>query len=742
MDVLCVPDSQESKAPECRWSGPASGIDTAGGKSYHSFSRGEWTFHVGDFVSVRPSADDALCALGPCGRPAIVQLTQMWEEKGSGAMVAEARMMLRPGAGHGAPETMPYHGSAELVAGATAASFATLRASDVDRKVVVEDLAEFARRKSFPQDVYYCREAAAVGSARGTVYESLAKALAAAGKGPRPPPAQPPASSQAPSSSRSPSSRLLRAQAHRLKAALLSDDEDGAEEEEAAAPTRVPAGGADDDDDAGPVRAAKRCPEDAVEEPGTPLAKRARVDLSDSEETASPLRRLARGPKAPSSPPPPRILPLDSGASSNEVGSPKAPDADAADAAAAVVVVPSSPGKTSALSSSQRLLNRKKQGTLMSWIEQAESGAPPRMAVVQKLSAQPKQELSPQKPVFFQSKITPLLSQLPKTRLFGPDELLPPVEEMPAPTASERKKKEEPFPLDLTSPEASGSISPALHSTSSFIVDDHQSSAESESEDEGGQSPPSSAALCKEGKSKTVPLLITAGGRRGDISAPLLYTLRQAFDVYLQFIASACADRDFIDSLAADGGEEHRSYFLPGVQKIERELLTKKECVITSSAWNQDFLKGLIAFPTFKTVCQSRKGEIADDPCQACKRGKHSAGFTITLYGPEYDPESLWQGDITGYLESRANKESAAPTTVQFRVGKMCNQRAFLFHRLEHYKSILINSVLKRLEKCSEDAGTAVQTVLDDSAWVSERYDNYKRLLTDADNFGLSSKTE
>jgi proline dehydrogenase len=66
-----------------------------------------------------------------------------------------------------------------------------------------------------------------------------------------------------------------------------------------------------------------------------------------------------------------------------------------------------------------------------------------------------------------------------------------------------------------------------------------------------------------------------------------------------------------------------------------------------------------------------------------------------------------------------------------------------LFHRLEHFKYHLIGQLKKTLDANSVRLGDnatddkLVRELLDDAEWTSQKYDEFKRLLSEAESFGI-----
>jgi len=104
-------------------------------------------------------------------------------------------------------------------------------------------------------------------------------------------------------------------------------------------------------------------------------------------------------------------------------------------------------------------------------------------------------------------------------------------------------------------------------------------------------------------------------------------TSEDAFEVYIQMLASAGCDASFIDNVLEDKGIELNfyiinfnkktdDYFMPAIERIDRDLSIIKG-VCDSSAWRPHFRDALEERPY---LSESTSGGSHGSDCEACNR--------------------------------------------------------------------------------------------------------------------------
>ena len=220
--------------------------------------------------------------------------------------------------------------------------------------------------------------------------------------------------------------------------------------------------------------------------------------------------------------------------------------------------------------------------------------------------------------------------------------------------------------------------------------------------------------------------------------------------MYIQYLLSALLDEDFEGLIVSDKRE---AYFSPARRRVEDHLSTKKNVIIRSSVWTQEFQDELESRPEFRSW--SRK--LITVNCEACGRGSHPASHHVSLEGPRYNATELWRGTLEAMPETsdidfedlssvssqkhEDDEEEAADATV-YRLGRNCHQRAHLFHRFHHFKFNLVRQLRTKLRQMDSDRlepQEVVSNILDDVSWVGGVLDSTKVLVEEADEFGAAT---
>ncbi|KAH3757582.1 hypothetical protein Pelo_10591 [Pelomyxa schiedti] len=228
------------------------------------------------------------------------------------------------------------------------------------------------------------------------------------------------------------------------------------------------------------------------------------------------------------------------------------------------------------------------------------------------------------------------------------------------------------------------------------------------------------------------------------------YTLKEAFDVYLQYVASACIDRDFLRLMRCTSKSE--SYFSPAVKRIDSQLSARME-LLRSSVWAEDFFLNLNQRP----VLRSWYDTMHHKDCQACSRARHNALFQIELSGTPYVVDNLSSDDALKMIietidqsdTPSSSSSTQPPLSVTYCVGRFCNKRAMFYHSIRHFNYHLIQALNTRLltAQSQESVPLAqlhdskkkhlIEKLVHDEEWVKEKFKKFKGLLEDADNFGM-----
>ena len=113
------------------------------------------------------------------------------------------------------------------------------------------------------------------------------------------------------------------------------------------------------------------------------------------------------------------------------------------------------------------------------------------------------------------------------------------------------------------------------------------------------------------------------------------YSMRNAFSIYIQYLLSCQLENNFVDQIIKD--PESFAYFEPARKKIEHSLTDRKDLIVTSSIWSQEFHHHLLRLPHF----ESNRSFINLD-CQVCRRSNHPSIYSLSLSGIPYNSEKMW----------------------------------------------------------------------------------------------------
>jgi hypothetical protein len=302
-----------------------------------------------------------------------------------------------------------------------------------------------------------------------------------------------------------------------------------------------------------------------------------------------------------------------------------------------------------------------RSGSLLSWVERAAAGKPSpphvKIARMARLDVAPANETSHRHRAASNKRSSPAAAlckiaielRQPKIKSFvSHEEELGRFQNAEKPTAAATEEEDdEEKKTDKTDQGSDGA---------SFVVsDDHKETGEADGEEGDGSA-----------------VVAAAAPRKGDGPLPWLFTLRQAFEVYLQFLASSIIDREFREHLEESDDPDSARYFTDSVSKVERELLSRKEGLVTSTVWLPELQQDLQSRPIFRSCFEKAIAEQYTD-CEACNRSRHPAIFKVTLSGRPYSSSNVWRGDLSEAIETGSGGDEEEEEEVVYRLGRLCH---------------------------------------------------------------------
>jgi len=114
---------------------------------------------------------------------------------------------------------------------------------------------------------------------------------------------------------------------------------------------------------------------------------------------------------------------------------------------------------------------------------------------------------------------------------------------------------------------------------------------------------------------------------------------KEAFVLYLQYLASACLDADFIFLIATESAE---SQFRQAIAQVQTAIMDRTNILMHSSLWKSEFKHALERYPRYHA--SDDMGVTAE--CQACRRHMRAATICVRLEGRAYDSRRLWHGEM------------------------------------------------------------------------------------------------
>lgn len=210
------------------------------------------------------------------------------------------------------------------------------------------------------------------------------------------------------------------------------------------------------------------------------------------------------------------------------------------------------------------------------------------------------------------------------------------------------------------------------------------------------------------------------------------FTMKQAFSVYIQYLASCQLDEHFVDQLKHH--QESIGYFEPARKKIEHSIVDRRDLIVQSSAWQTQFFEDLKYFPTYDS-----NHTISAKTCEACCRSNHPATYVVHFNGKRYDSETLWKTKSNTIDEF---DEICEPS--HYDLGCFCHKRTWLYHRLHHSKFKLIQAVKRKISPMQGklSAEEIINNILDDQQFISKQYCALQSLLQEADEFAKLGTNE
>ncbi len=203
---------------------------------------------------------------------------------------------------------------------------------------------------------------------------------------------------------------------------------------------------------------------------------------------------------------------------------------------------------------------------------------------------------------------------------------------------------------------------------------------------------------------------------------------------------------------------------------LEDNICTKRESLLGSMAWRQDFWEEMRARPNFLGMDVSYGKR--EDRCEICGRSSHSCAFQVGLSGPRYDSQALWESskwvdalpcsiDVLGTpaekvaMQEKAEEEErdwAEEEEVSwYNAGSTCKYKTQCYSVMMHYKYRLVRRVARRLKGFTVGGGgkkdklfqgrpvvsakgewevvMSVDGLLQEGGWLDMEYERLERLL-------------
>lgn len=189
------------------------------------------------------------------------------------------------------------------------------------------------------------------------------------------------------------------------------------------------------------------------------------------------------------------------------------------------------------------------------------------------------------------------------------------------------------------------------------------------------------------------------------------------FEVYLQILVSHSRDIRFLPEVIQDNDR----YFLDAMEAIDEELKLRKDALVASGNWSENFLERLKTWQ-YQTGSSSKLGKNYDCwSCYGCRKSGVQLGELVSvvkLQGLSYDPVTLAVN--VGEPEESPSLE----------VCDICEQFAELFSRIHHMKLHLFRlcqdralELMQMNPSINQDKAPETRLLtefLDDNEWMVE----------------------
>ena len=198
-------------------------------------------------------------------------------------------------------------------------------------------------------------------------------------------------------------------------------------------------------------------------------------------------------------------------------------------------------------------------------------------------------------------------------------------------------------------------------------------------------------------------------------------------------------------------------------QKLNSEARAYANSTFMSSVWRPRFTEALKMFPEMRNTVVS----ATDGDCEACGRSRHPAKHRLEFLGKQYHPDSLEDdssdsGDEDNEasaedneasaqdIEASAEDSKASADKTTFFLGRDCNAKAVIAHKLLHWRYVLNADVMGWLEaegefndqkvverdrwskRKKEKEAKAVVAKMKEKGEIRTLYSNFKEIMKSA----------
>jgi len=201
--------------------------------------------------------------------------------------------------------------------------------------------------------------------------------------------------------------------------------------------------------------------------------------------------------------------------------------------------------------------------------------------------------------------------------------------------------------------------------------------------------------------------------------------LNISFMVVLLYNIKCLTDKIFYETR---NQAEVKEYYGNHIRKINKNICSKKESLLSSSSWSQEFINNLKSLPYISTT----EYEFSDlGYCQVCNRTNHYSTYEATFSGVIYNSDTFWEGLIIDNP-----KQGEKEDVVKYKMGKFCFKKTTLYHRLHHYKFRLIDLIKEKIESMKGLANDEIEAkLMSDKEWYTALFDDYLDDIAKVDVF-------